>query len=208
MLWVGCWCLWGWEQPGAPGRWGWVLPGAWLEKLPWFYHAFSRDARCFAQIPLSSYLNVNTYRSIDGTWKSWVFHEHSVSLFLSCILCRTSQQQQSNFFQMIRNTFFFLSWFSNGSTRKLAVVCTRSFRFPYITKVLYSSLFHKAEKNHRCQPSKLVAVIGFIKSTIVWSFEERKKVSSCIFKNTLHLVLLKGLKKWKMRPDIVCSSGP
>lgn len=102
----------------------------------------------------------------------------------------------------------FLSWFSNGSTRKLAVVCTRSFRFPYITKVLCSSLFHKAEKNHRCQPSKLVAVIGFIKSTIVWSFEERKKVSSCIFKNTLHLVLLKGLKKWKMRPDIVCSSGP
>lgn len=108
VLWVGCWCLWGVEQPGTSRRWGWVLPGAWLEKLPWFYHAFSRDARCFAQIPLSSYLNVNTYRSIDGTWKSWVFHEHSVSLFLSCILCRTSQQQQSNFFQMIRNTFSLL----------------------------------------------------------------------------------------------------
>lgn len=106
----------GGKQPGAPDVKGIGIPEpgrtsglSWKSstRVAHLYNPFTGDCKMFCIGSLSSSLNVNTYRSINGAWKSsWFFYEHSASLFLSCVLHRTSQHEESNLLWMIRNTFF------------------------------------------------------------------------------------------------------
>ena len=108
----------GGKQPGAPDVEGIGIPApggtrglGWKSstRVPRLYSPFTGDCKMFCIDSFSSYLNVDTYRSINRAWKSsWFFYEHSASLFLSCVLHRTSQHQESNLLWMIRNTFFSL----------------------------------------------------------------------------------------------------
>lgn len=103
-------------QPGAPDIKGIDIPEpgrtrglGWESSagVPRLYSPFTGDGKVFCIDSFSSYLNVNTYRSINRAWKSsWFFYEHSASLFLSCVLHRTNQHQEGNLLCMIRNTFF------------------------------------------------------------------------------------------------------
>lgn len=75
-----------------------------------------------------------------------LFYEHYVSLFFSSVLGRTSQHQKRHFWGWLETPYLFIYflafWFSKSSTYKLDVVCTWSCRFPYITEVSCSTLFH------------------------------------------------------------------